>query len=235
MGSDIKIAIDGADMGAYVARPQTPNGGGVVVLQEIFGVNRNIRAIVDKFAGEGYVCVAPDLFWRQEPGVQLDPAAAGAYERATHLMKGLDRPKAIQDAHAAVKWLNAQPDVTGKVGVVGYCLGGNLSFQLSGRDGIAASVSYYGTGIHTVLDAVSESLGDTLLHVAESDHLCPPEAQDAIKNAVAGNEHVKLILYPGAGHAFARIGGDHYDQAAAEKADRATTSFFAKRLPARRA
>lgn len=220
-------------MGAYLARPSSPNGGGVVVLQEIFGVNRNIRAVADKLAAVGYLVVAPDLFWRQEPGVQLDPSAPGAYERATNLMNGLDRPQAIYDAYAAALWLKENPITKGQVGVVGYCLGGNLAFQLSKRPGIAAIVSYYGTGIHNVLDSVREPSADTLLHIAESDHLCPPQAQDAIRSAYASSDHVTMMFYPGAGHAFARVGGDHYDQLAAERANEATLEFFAARLPSK--
>ncbi|MCL4675923.1 MAG: dienelactone hydrolase family protein, partial [Pararhodobacter sp.] len=181
--SDVMIPVEGGSMGAYCAEPQDPNGGGIVILQEIFGVNANLRAVADTFAGQGYVVVVPDLFWRQERDVQLDPNDKAAHEKATTLMKRLDQPQALRDAQRALDWLRARPDVGGGIGVMGYGLGGKLAYQLAGGPGIAAIAVYYGTGLHTVLGPLDGFAGKMLLHVAEADHLCPPAAQAAIREA----------------------------------------------------
>ncbi|ATF20602.1 Dienelactone hydrolase (plasmid) [Phaeobacter gallaeciensis] len=145
-------------------------------------------------------------------------------------MKGLDQGLTLKDAQACVNWLAAQPEVTGKVGVVGFCLGGKLGFQLAGGSHVDSIVPYYGTGLHTVLESAAGFEGEALVHVAEADHLCPPEAQAAIASAFAENPRVTVMSYPGAGHAFARVGGDHYDEAAAERANAATLDFLHRRL-----
>lgn len=220
----------GETFSAYLATPEQPNGAVIVVLQEIFGINANIRSIADAYAGEGYIAIAPDLFWRQQPNVELDPASAEDRDKATGLLMGLDHPLAIADALSAADHARALPGATGVVGAVGYCLGGKLAFMLATQPGIDAAVSYYGVAIQGALDAFANLKAPVLLHLAGDDHLCPPEAQAAITQAAAQSDKAEVMLYPGVGHAFARSGGSGYDDASATRANDATRAFFERAL-----
>ena len=222
---------DGGTFSAYLTVPDKPNGGAVVVLQEIFGLNANIRRVVDRLAKDGYIAIAPDLFWRQEPGVQLDPSSEADRLRATALLKGLDQPLAVEDALAAADHVRQLAGATGKVGAVGYCLGGKLAYLLAMRPGIDASVSYYGVAIQAALDQIGKVRCKLLLHIAEQDHLCPGEAQAAIAAAAAPHaDLISVMNYPGVGHAFARQGGATFDALSAERADKATLALLRTQL-----
>lgn len=229
-----RIDVDlpsGDKMPAYLASPEgEAAASGVVLLQEIFGINANMRAVADDYASRGIVAIVPDLFWRQEPGVELDPSSAADRDRATELMKGMDQPQAVEDALGAAAYLRAMDGGPAKVGAVGYCLGGKLAFLLATRSGIDAAVSYYGVAIQASLDKASDLQAPLLLHIAGEDHLCPPEAQAKIKDALASVEDVTVMDYPGVGHAFARRGGQGYDAASAERADGATAAFLQQHL-----
>jgi len=219
----------GSTFNAYLAEPKRPNGAGVVVLQEIFGVNANMRLAADALAAAGFTAIVPDLFWRQEPGVELDPATDR--DRATELMKGLDPGLAVQDALWAANYVRMFDGANGKVGAVGYCLGGKLAYLLSMKAGIDAAASYYGVGIQGGLDQMGAVRCPLLLHVAEEDQLCPPEAQAAIEQAAgAHSKRVKVMRYPGVGHAFARRGSPVFDQQSAERADTATIELLRTHL-----
>lgn len=229
-GSYIEIAVsDGRRMPAYhVEGRGTEPRPGLVVLQEIFGVNANMRQTAEAFADLGYDVIVPDLFWRQEPRVELDPATD--YPRAMTLMQGMDQKLAIEDALAAADFLRKSSSSNGKVGATGYCLGGQLAFLLAMREEIGAAVSYYGVAIHALLDRSDELRAPLLLHIGVEDALCPPEAQAAIHKALAGRSGVEIIDHPGVGHAFARRGGDAFDKEAAERADQATAAFLSRHL-----
>ena len=213
---------------AYLAVPSAPSGHAVVLLQEIFGINANMRGIADEYAAAGYIAIAPDLFWRQRPCVQLDPNKPEDRETATTLMKGLDQIRAVDDALLTAAHVRSLPAFAGKIGAVGYCLGGKLAYLLAMRPGIDAAVSYYGVGIHAALDQAGRLQCRILLHIAGKDPLCPPEAQAAIKQALTplGNR-VSIMDYPDCGHAFARRGGAGYDETAARRAAEATHRFLA--------
>lgn len=173
---DIQITLaSGGVLPAYFAPAKgTDRAAGIVLLQEIFGINANMREITEEYAAHGFNAIAPDLFWRQEPGVRLDPGRAADRERATAFMKGMDQALAVDDALAAAMHLLLWPNATSKVGAVGYCLGGELAYLLSARQGIDAAVSYYGVGIQAALDKADAIRCPLLLHIAEEDHLCPP-------------------------------------------------------------
>jgi carboxymethylenebutenolidase len=229
------VMIDAADHGQFSAYLAEPAGSGpapgMLVIQEIFGVNANIRTICDDYAAAGYVALAPDLFWRQEPGVQLDSATKEGWDRAMQFFQGFSETKGVEDLVAALAWLRTQPRVTGKkIGAVGYCLGGKLAYLMATRSDADASVGYYGVGIDGSLSEAGAITHPLMLHVAEKDGFCPPEAQAKIRNGLAANTHVTVHSYPGVDHAFARKGGDHYDAAAATLADTRTEEFFAENL-----
>lgn len=229
---DVEIPLpDGGALPAFLAEPEEPSrGAGILVLQEIFGINANIREITAAFARKGYVAIAPDLFWRQERGLRLDPSTPAHRERATELMKGLDQELALDDALAAANRLRILTRSPAKVAAVGYCLGGKLAFLAATRPGIDAAVSYYGVGIQHALDQAAKIRCPLLLHIAGQDHLCPPEAQEAIAQAMASHPQVRLMHYPAAGHAFARPAGQAFDAAAASEADNATAEFLERAI-----
>jgi carboxymethylenebutenolidase len=226
-GRNVKLnAVDGGIFTGYLAEPAKA-GPGLVVLQEIFGVNAYVRSVCDRFAEAGYLALAPDLFWRQEPGVQL---AETDREKASQLMGGLDLGLATADANAAAQYLRAQEKCSGPVGAVGYCLGGKLAFLMSTGLEVKAAVSYYGVGIQSLLDKVSAVNAHLLLHIAEADALCPPEAQTKIAVAVRDNPKISLVSHAGVGHAFARTGSAAFDPAAAACADSHTAAFLQRHL-----
>jgi carboxymethylenebutenolidase len=227
----ISLSIPGGGaMPAYLALPQAPRGPAIVVLQEIFGVNANIRSITDDYARRGYVAIAPDLFWRQQAGIDLDPSNPAARESAMALMKNFDQANGAEDALVAASHVRRLPGASGRVGAVGYCLGGKLAYFLSMRPGVDAVVAYYGTGIHTELSRSAEIRNPLLLHIAKEDNLCPPEAQAAILTTFVHSECVTVIEHPKVGHAFARVGSPAFDAAAAHRANGATAEFFKLRL-----
>ncbi len=198
--------------------------------KEIFGVNANIRGIADDLAAKGYLAVAPDLFWRQRPGVDLDPADPASRETAMALLGGLDWKRAAADAAAAATWLQQQPAVTGKVGVIGFCMGGNLAYQMAANAPVAGVVVYYGTNLHKVLKSSQGFPGEMLIHVAGADYLCPPDAQAEIAETFRANDRVKVLIHPGAEHAFARSGAAHFHPEAAGRANAETDAFLSRLL-----
>jgi carboxymethylenebutenolidase len=225
---DIQVsAADGGEFSAYLAVPGTPNGSMLVVLQEIFGVNMNIRSIVDGFAADGYVAIAPDLFWRQESGVQLDPSSEADRNKAMLLNSKLDQYQAVADAGAAVAAARSYASVTAGAVAVGYCLGGKLAYLMAARGLVKAAVSYYGVGIQGALDEAANIEGRVLLHIAEKDTLCPPEAQQKIHAALSqlGSRGI-VVTHPDVGHAFARGGGANFNAEATARANALTREFL---------
>jgi carboxymethylenebutenolidase len=221
-------ARDGA-FDAYVASPDGPGPfPGVVVLQEIFGINHVIREICDALANEGYLAVAPDLFWRIEPNIDITDRTEPEMNRAFELFGLFDVEKGIPDIQSAIDWLRRRPECTGRVATIGYCLGGLLSFLSATRTDADASVAYYAVGLQDRLEEVEKIRRPFLLHMAEADGFVPPPAQAKIKPVLARNSNITLFTYPGRDHAFARTGGQNYDKADAELANERTLSFLKK-------
>lgn len=228
---DITIAAsDGGRFSAYLAKPVSVKGPGVVVCQEIFGVNKVMRDICDGLAGQGYFAICPDLFWRQEPGIQLTDKTDAEWQRAFELYKGFDEAKGVEDLKSTLAHLRTVPGCTKKVGSVGFCLGGKLAYLMATRTSADCNIGYYGVGIEGALDEVKNIANPLMLHIAEKDSFCPPEAQAKIKSGLGGNPKVTLYNYSSMEHAFARVGGQHYDKAAAELANKRTTDFFKAHL-----
>jgi carboxymethylenebutenolidase len=219
-------SFDGAEFDAYLALPASGSGPGIVVLQEIFGVNGYIRSVADWYAAHGFVALCPDLFWRQERGVQLDPSVETDWPKAFAFYQGLDEAKAVDDAAAALEFLRRHPACTGGVGAVGFCLGGNLAYLLAARYKPDCAVGYYGVGIEKALNEASNVSAPLLLHIAGLDKFCPIEAQTMIHVALDQNELVTIRDYPAQDHAFGRTGGEHYDAPAAELAGLRTLEFL---------
>jgi carboxymethylenebutenolidase len=220
----------GASFMTYVATPPAGKGPGIVLIQEIFGVNKVMRDLADGYARQGYVVACPDLFWRQQPGIQITDQTDAEWQQAFGLFQGFDFALGVEDLVVTLDTLRKHPACTGKVGNVGYCLGGNLSYQMACRSSTDGSVGYYGVGIENLLDQAKGIKKPLMLHVAEKDQFCPPEAQAKIRGALAGNSLVTLHYYAGQDHAFARVGGKHYNQQAAELANDRTAAFFKSTL-----
>jgi carboxymethylenebutenolidase len=224
-------ASDGSgSFSAYLALPASGRGPGVIAIQEIFGVNKDMRDKCDQLAAQGYVAICPDLFWRQEPGVDITDQTQAEWDKAFSLYKGFSEARGVDDLISTLDFLRKHEACTGKVGSVGYCLGGKLAYLMATRSSADCSVGYYGVGIENQLNEASAITKPLMLHVAEADKFVPPEAQQKIKEALGKITHVTIHSYPGCDHAFARQGGQHYDRAAAELADRRTADFFAQHL-----
>jgi carboxymethylenebutenolidase len=227
----IKIkSFDGDEFDAYVALPASGYGPGIVVLQEIFGVNQSMRDICGWYASHGFVAICPDLFWRQERGVDMTDQTEAEWQKAFQLYQGLDETKAVEDSAATLEFLRQHPACNGHAGAVGFCLGGNLAWLLSARFKPDCAVSYYGVGIEKSLNEASGISTPLMLHIADKDKYCPPEAQRQIHEATKGNPLVTIHHYTEQDHAFGRIGGEHYDAAAAELAHLRTLEFCIRHL-----
>ncbi|HMV86422.1 MAG TPA: dienelactone hydrolase family protein [Blastocatellia bacterium] len=223
-------SFDGGEFDAYLSLPGGGCGPGIVLLQEIFGVNQVMRDIADWYAERGFVVICPDLFWRQQPGVQLTDQTEAEWQQAFKFYQGLDEAKAVDDAGAALAFLRNHPACNGKVGAVGFCLGGKLAYLLAARYGPDCSVGYYGVGIENALEEIAGLKGALMLHLAEKDQYCPPEAQARIHAALDNNPRVTLHDYAGQDHAFARLGGAHFHAASAELANLRSVEFFVRYL-----
>ncbi|MFL5236113.1 MAG: dienelactone hydrolase family protein [Rhizomicrobium sp.] len=229
-GEDITIHGPDGSFSAYLAKPSAGSGPGIVVIQEIFGVNKVIRDIADSFAARGYFALAPDLFWRIEPGVQLTDKSDDEWQRAFGLMTKFDPDFGAKDMQAAISHVRWLDGCTGKVGAVGYCLGGLLAYLTAARSDVDACVGYYGVNIDQKLDEAKNIKKPLMLHIAEKDQFVKPEAQKTIADALKGNPLITLHFYPQMDHAFAREGGAHYDKACADLANGRTSTFFKQHL-----
>ncbi|MBV9549665.1 MAG: dienelactone hydrolase family protein [Alphaproteobacteria bacterium] len=220
------ITIAGG-MKGYLAAPASPNGAGIVVIQEIFGVNAVMRKIADDLAGQGYAALVPDLFWRLEPGVDLTDKTEAEWKKALDLMNRFDVTKGVEDIQAAITLLRGRAK---KVGAVGYCLGGLLAYLAAARTDADASVSYYGVNIPAFLGEAASIRKPLMLHIAAEDGFVPKAAQEQMIAGLNDNPNVTLHRYDGVDHAFARPGGQHYNQAAADLANSRTADFLRRNL-----
>jgi len=221
---------DGGQLDVYVSAPEREDRlPAIVIAHEIFGVNASIRETADWYASQGFLVGVPDIFWRQQPGVQLNPASEDDRNLGIKLLKGLDESAAVADIAATAQHLRSDARCNGSVGVVGFCMGGKLAY-LAATAGAYPAVSYYGVGIDAVLDRAGELKAPVLMHIPEQDALCPPDAQLRIKSALETNEHVRIISHPDAGHAFARRNSPAFVASAAGLADAETVSFLRTRL-----
>ncbi|HEY8615330.1 dienelactone hydrolase family protein [Phenylobacterium sp.] len=230
MGERITITTADGSFEAYVARPAQTPAAAVVVIQEIFGVNQVMRDITDGLAGQGYLAVCPDLFWRIEPGIDITDQSDAEWKRAFELFNAFDVDAGVQDIQATIDEIRKHPDCNGKVGAVGFCLGGLLAFLTATRTDADASVSYYGVGIENRTAEAEKLARPVLLHIAEEDQFVPKEAQAAIKQALAIHPQVTIHTYPGRDHAFARMGGAHYHEGDARAAGERSLAFFNQHL-----
>jgi len=222
------IDIDGAG-GAYVALPPAGHGPGLLLMQEIFGVNEHIRAVAESYALDGFTVLAPDVFWRQAPRVELG-YVGDERQRGIELASGLQPPLVVADLQAAVKALRGLPEVAGgKVGAIGYCLGGRLAYLAAALAGVDAAVAYYGGGIHGQLNLAANIACPMQFHYAERDDHIPPEAVQAVRDAMAGKP-AEVLVYPGSLHGFNCWARASYHAPSAALAHGRSLAFLASQL-----
>jgi carboxymethylenebutenolidase len=216
---------DGA-FNAYIARPTSLPAPAIVVLHEVFGVNADIRKTCGELAGEGFIAVAPDLFWRQEPGVELGVKSEPDWQHGLRLYQAYDRDVGVSDVRDTLDAVARLPDCTGKIAVQGYCFGALMTFLTAVRCRVDAAVAYHGADTEKYLGEVDNLHAPLLMHLGEEDEFISKAAQVQIKAALAGKPNATVYSYPGQHHAFARHNGAHYDAAAAALANGRTAEFL---------
>ncbi|MES2739378.1 MAG: dienelactone hydrolase family protein [Pseudomonadota bacterium] len=206
-------AADGS-FGAYLALPHTGKGPGIVLLQEIFGVNAHIRSVADQYAADGYVVLVPDLFWRSAPRIELGYDEAG-WKKAVELLKASDLTKAQADIAVTVQALRALPELNGKVASLGFCWGGMLSYNTAANGLVDAAIAYYGGGIQEQLDRADEIKIPLQMHFGGQDSHIPNDAVRAIARRFEENQEVEVFIYPEGEHGFNCSHRSSYNQRAA--------------------
>src|ERR1700761_5726034 len=222
-------AHDGGRFNAYVARPEQGSGPGLVLLQEIFGINDFMKSMADRFAEEGYVVLVPDLFWRIQPGVVLGYGDADMQTALGYLQR-FDIDRAIGDIEATIGALRALPEQAGKVGTIGYCLGGKLAMLSAARTDVDCAVSYYGAGLEAYLDEVPAIRCPMVFHFPENDAYCPPPVREQTMTALRTHANIEHYVYPGCDHAFAAPARPQYVKPAAMMAYSRTLALLRKVL-----
>ena len=225
----IKTLSGDDEFNCYVARPENEAKAAIVVIQEIFGVNAGIRRKCDKLAEAGYLAVAPDLFWRLEPDVELDPDIENEFQTALDMMGKFNQDQGIRDIEAAIKYARAETS-GGKVGCVGYCLGGRLAFMSACRTDVNASVGYYGVGIDGLLGESKAIAHPVMMHIPTEDGFVDKETQKTMHEGLDNHSKATLHDYEGLDHGFATEFGKRRDDEAAQLADKRTDAFFKEHL-----
>jgi carboxymethylenebutenolidase len=228
--TDTILVADGS-FDAHVALPEGGSGPGLLLLQEIFGVGPYIKAVAERLAGMGYVAVAPDLFWRIEPGF-VAPEGEQAMAAGMAVSSQVDRAALLDDTVAALAHVRSLPEVHGRAGVIGFCFGGQLAFELAAAADPDTAVSYYGSGIASELELAPEIACPILFHFGEDDPWIPQEQVDQIRQAFAGRPDAAVSVQRGGGHAFDNFTNPMFSRPdAAAAAWEQTASFLASTLP----
>jgi carboxymethylenebutenolidase len=227
-----QIVIESLDgtFRAYISRPASLPAPAVIVLHEVFGVNADIRATCDELAARNFIAIAPDLFWRQETGVDLDVTSEADWQHGLRLYAAFDRDAGARDAMETVRTAVELRESTGKVALLGYCLGGLIAFITAARYEVDAAVAYHGGETEKYLAEVGGLQAPLLMHLAEEDEFISKAAQAEIKAALAGKSNVTVYSYPAQRHAFSRHNGAHYNAAAAAVANQRTSQFLNQSL-----
>jgi len=223
-------ALSGGSFSAYLATPSTQPSAGIVLIQEVLGVNDNMRRTADEYAKEGYLVLVPDLYWRLEPGVELDSEIKEQWTKAFSLLQAFDLDSGLEDLKASLAFLRQYPSSTDKVGSVGFCLGGKLAYFMAARTDADANVSYYGVDIDKNLAEATKIQKPLLLHVSANDEYVSPDAQATIQQGLKGNPLVTIYRYEGVNHGFSRAGSSAYRKEAAELAHDRTLAFLKQHL-----
>jgi carboxymethylenebutenolidase len=230
MENQIVIKSPDGTFPAYISRPTSLPAPALVVLQELFGVNADIRATCNELAAQGFIAIAPDLFWRQEPGVDLNVRSEADWQHGLGLYAAYDRDAGAKDIMETVRAAVELPESTGKVALQGYCLGALMAFITAVRYEVDVAVAYHGSDTEKYLGEVGGLDAPLLMHLGEEDEFISKTAQAQIKAALAKKPTATVYSYPGQRHAFSRHNGAHYSAAAATLANARTKEFLHRQL-----
>jgi len=226
MGETVTIKTPDGSFSAYLAHPKAAAAPAILVIQEIFGVNADMRKTCDDLAGQGYIAICPDLYWRQEPDVELFDKTEADWKKALALYNAFDVDAGIKDINETLRYVRGLKGTSGKVGAMGYCLGGLLAYLTATRTDADASVAYYGVGVDKLIGEAGRIRQPFMTHIAEEDEFVSKDAQKIVRDGLQDNPKVAVHSYPGMSHAFARNNGIHYDKANADLANGRTLAFF---------
>ncbi|VFR23604.1 Dienelactone hydrolase family [plant metagenome] len=220
---------EGKPFNAYYAKGPSSSARGIVLIQEIFGINAAMRELADTWAAKGYNVVVPDLFWRQAPDVELDPTVKAEFERGYGMMQAMKTEETLADLEAARAWL-AQESGHEKIALVGYCMGGMLAVRAAFEIPVKCAVSYYGVALDSLLNDAPIDTAPTLLHIAGEDRFQTHDVRDLVMDLATAHPQFTPFIYDGVDHAFARPKGEHFDADAAAKAEQRSQTFLAEHL-----
>ncbi|HEY9730620.1 MAG TPA: dienelactone hydrolase family protein [Drouetiella sp.] len=226
----VVTASDGGKFNCIVEKPGKNATAAVIIVQEIFGVTKWLKSAAEWYASNGYLAIVPDLFWRLEPGLNLNDRDENDLKKAFKYYGEFNKEKGIDDLKQVLKEVRAMKVGDGKVGISGYCLGGLMTYLMAARSDVDASVAYYGGGIDEFLGEANHIKKPIMMHFAEDDGHITRDKQDKIKNALGANPLVTIHTYAHTDHAFCRVGGQNYNMQAAELANGRTLEFFKKNL-----
>ena len=224
-------ASDGSgQFNAFVVEPAAKPAGAVLVIQEIFGVNEAMRKTCEWIADLGFIAVCPDLFWRLEPGVDITDKTEAEWKKAFDLFQRFDQQKGVEDLKATLAAARKLPGCNGRAGTIGFCLGGRLAFMMAAQSDAEVNVSYYGVGLDNLLGDLGRISAPLIVHIADEDEFFPKEGRQKVVEAARGQPNVRAYVYPGVNHAFARVGGNHWNGRAAAIANGRTAEALAAAL-----
>ena len=230
MDEYVDVEVPDGTYRVFVARPAKAPAAAIVVLHELFGINDDMKATCREIADRGYFALCPDLFWREEPGVSLSHFDEADWRKGWALGASFDIDKGVTDIAATIVLARSEASASGKVGVMGYCLGGLLTLLTAARTGTDAAVAYYPGGAEKYVAEFGRISTPIIVHLGEEDEYISKAAQQAIRSALSDNREAQTFSYPYRSHAFARHGGEHYDAAAAALAYERTWTHFDQNL-----
>lgn len=229
MSDYIQVTVPDGSFATLIERP-VGSAPVVVVLHEIFGINDDLKATCRELADRGYIALCPDLFWRQEPGVSLSAFSEADWAKGFALYNAFDYDKGVADIAATIAFARTLAGASGKVGVMGYCLGGLMTFLTAARTGADAAVAYYPGGADKYAAETDRIATPFIVHLGTEDEYISHHAQEVITAALATNPHATAYSYPGQSHAFARHGGAHFNAEAAALANDRTWAHLDRHL-----
>jgi len=227
-----RIIVKGhnGEFGAYIVRPNAIPAPAVIVLHEVFGVNADIRQTCTELAEQGFLAVAPEMYWRGEANVDLSVTSEADWQHGLRLNLAFDRDAGARDIRDTAILATKLPECTGKVALLGYCIGGLMTFLTAARFGADAAVVYHGGDTEKYLDEAGRIDAPLLMHLGEKDEFISPNAQTQIKDALAEKPNATVFSYPAQYHAFSWHNGAHYNAAAATLAHERSYEFLRRHL-----
>lgn len=225
----ISVSVSEGFFDAYLSLPPQEEGPGMLVIPEIFGVNDHIRSIADRIAGEGYVVLVPDIFWRMKPNIELGYDGEDL-KKALQYYERFDEAEGMSDLKHAANALRNHRDCTGRIGAIGFCLGGKLTFRLSAQTNLNVAISYYGAKIETHLNEADKITCQLMMHYGSDDKSIPASAFNKVKEGLATKDNVTIYQYEGVGHGFNCDARASYNKEAADLAWSRSLELLAKEL-----